>query len=434
MISYFLWVNLYVLLLFALYALFLRNKSNHPWSRFYLLSAVLISIVLPLIKMDLDIADPKQLATISQLLPEVVLNRSVNTVNKMDMNWPLIVYQLASISMLLLFCFRILKLAAFLKQHKPGKESGFRIALNTGMGPASFGNIIIFPGTEIGPEILKHEIAHLHCRHHYDKLFINLILCFFFPVVAFYFIKKELETVHEFEADALAADDQEHYATLLLNQHFQTQQFSLLQPFFHHPIKRRIMMLYSKKTTSKKRRGAVIIFSAAFIVAGIVFQSQSDLIAQEKTKSNTTSQSDAKKITRENIKDAGPENLYYQEKQGEKWVMVDSPPQNSGKVFTSVEQMPEFPGGRDSLMSFLAQNIRYPVNGKNDKAEGTVIARFIVSENGQVEDATILRKVRQDYDAEVLRVLNAMPLWKAGTLNGKKVRVYYTLPVKFKLN
>lgn len=432
MIRYFLLANLYALLLFALYVLFLKNGDNQKWSRFYLLSCIIISIALPFVKLDLALANSGTIITAAQLLPDVILIGNQDNNNVQNIDWLLWAYLSGVALMSGYFLYRILRLSIFLKKQNFRKENGYRIALNTGIGPASLGNKILFPDDDIKPEILKHELAHLRSKHHYDKLFLNMLWCFFFPVVIFYFIQKELETVHEFEADALAANDQEEYATLLLNQHFHTQQFNLLQSFFHHPIKRRIMMLYSKRATNNKRRGATIIFSAALAVAGIVFQSQSNLMAQDKK--NKTANSDAKKITRENIKATGSENLYYQEKQGEKMVMLDPQAQNQKEIFTTVEQMPEFPGGQDSLVNYLATNIRYPEAARKDKIEGQVIGQFVVNEAGNVVDVKIVRGLNADFDAETIRVLNNMPDWSPGRQAGKNVSVYYTLPITFKLN
>jgi TonB family protein len=430
MIRYFLLANLYALLLFTGYILFLKNGDNQKWSRFYLLSCIILSIVLPFVKLDLALSNSGTIIVVTQLLPDVILtgNPAGNEVQNID--WLLWAYISGAALMSGYFLYRILRLSLFLKKQNFRKENGYQIALNTGIGPASLGNKILFPGDDVKPEILKHELAHFHSKHYYDKVFLNMLWCFFFPVVVFYFIQKELETVHEFEADALAADNQEEYATLLLNQHFHTQQFNLLHSFFHHPIKRRIMMLYSKKTFNNKRRGALIMFSATLAVAGIVFQSQTNLMAQDKTKKNKASNSDAKKITQENIKEGSPEDLYYQEKPGDKIVVVDPQKMN----FTSVEQMPEFPGGQDSLLSYLVTNIRYPEAARKANVQGKVIAQFVVNQTGEIEHVEIKRDLSPECDAETIRVIKNMPAWKPGEQDGKKVRVYYTLPISFKLS
>jgi TonB family protein len=454
MVLYFLLVNLYSLVLFALYVLFLRNSTNQKWPRFYLLSVVIISIVLPFIKMDITVSATQQMATFSQLLPEVILTAGTTGADTKAVNLILAGYIFGCSCASLLFLFRILKLVLFLSKHELQYGHGCRIALNTGIGPASFGNILIFPGSITEPEILRHELAHLNYKHHYDKIFISLVLCFFFPVAAFYFIKKELETVHEFEADAIAVHGTEHYARILLNQHFHTRHFSLLQSFFHHPIKRRIKMLYKNKTTDKRHRGLLMLLSSCLLIGGIVLQSQSSLMAQGKTKKNKLANPETKELTRENIKATGSEDLYYQEKEGETMAMIEPPkppeqvaseeaiapaeqePQEQTepeKIFTSVEEMPEFPGDHDSLMRYLAVNIRYPEAARKDKIEGRVISQFVVNEMGKVTGVKILRGLNADFDAETIRVLNNMPDWSPGKQGGKNVSVYYTLPITFKL-
>ncbi|TSA51218.1 MAG: energy transducer TonB [Sphingobacteriales bacterium] len=98
------------------------------------------------------------------------------------------------------------------------------------------------------------------------------------------------------------------------------------------------------------------------------------------------------------------------------------------------EQMPEFSGGQDSLISFLARNIQYPEKAKTDLLEGKVIAKFIVNTNGNVSDATILYDIGGGCGDEVLRVIKLMPKWNAGKRDGRTVAVYYNLPVSFYLD
>jgi TonB family protein len=183
------------------------------------------------------------------------------------------------------------------------------------------------------------------------------------------------------------------FTILLLNQHFHSQQFSLLQPFFHHSIKQRIMMLYSKKGAHKKHRGVLIIFSTVTLATGLIFQSGTKLIAQEKVSQKTEE-----------------------------------------KKFTSVEQMPEFPGGQAVLMKYLSNNLRYPESAKKANIQGRVIAQFVVNQFGKIERIEIKRGLSPECDAETIRVIKAMPAWKPAKLNGENVSVHYTLPVSFRLS
>ena len=99
------------------------------------------------------------------------------------------------------------------------------------------------------------------------------------------------------------------------------------------------------------------------------------------------------------------------------------------KVFTFVEQMPEYIGGEKAMLAFIHKNLHYPKTENNDLATGRVFVRFIVNEDGSVSDATIMRSVNEALDKEVLRVVSALPNFKPGRHQGKAVKVYYTLPV-----
>ncbi len=98
--------------------------------------------------------------------------------------------------------------------------------------------------------------------------------------------------------------------------------------------------------------------------------------------------------------------------------------------YSVVEQMPEFPGGEDSLIFFLQNKIQYP----QDDAQGTVYVNFIIEKDGIVSNPRILRGIGSACDEEAIRVIKLMPKWIPGKQNGKTVRVQYNLPIKFKLD
>ncbi len=103
------------------------------------------------------------------------------------------------------------------------------------------------------------------------------------------------------------------------------------------------------------------------------------------------------------------------------------------QVFTHVEQMPQFPGGDKAMMEFLGRNIKYPVIAQEQGIQGTVVLRFVVGKSGEVGDVEVLRSLDPSCDKEAIRVVKSMPKWVPGKQNGNPVLVYYTLPVRFKL-
>ena len=105
----------------------------------------------------------------------------------------------------------------------------------------------------------------------------------------------------------------------------------------------------------------------------------------------------------------------------------------SDVTFQVVEEMPEFPGGMQECMMFLAKNVKYPVSAQEAKIEGRVIVQFVVKKDGTIADPIIMRGVSPELDAEALRVVSLMPNWKPGRQRGKAVNVKYTIPIMFRL-
>jgi Ca-activated chloride channel homolog len=101
--------------------------------------------------------------------------------------------------------------------------------------------------------------------------------------------------------------------------------------------------------------------------------------------------------------------------------------------FTSVDILPEFPGGTSALNKYISSNIKYPDAAKSKSIQGTVYVKFIVATDGSIKNIVILKSPDQSLSDEVIRMLKAMPKWAPGKKNGKVAECNYTLPVKFKL-
>ena len=121
---------------------------------------------------------------------------------------------------------------------------------------------------------------------------------------------------------------------------------------------------------------------------------------------------------------------------------------------TFIEVQPEFPGGISEMFKFLGKNIRYPANSREKGIMGTLYVGFVIDSTGKIENPIIkaqklyrvkkknifskpqVETVESDADLakECLRIISIMPVWKAGTQDGKPVRVAYTLPIKFSID
>ena len=103
----------------------------------------------------------------------------------------------------------------------------------------------------------------------------------------------------------------------------------------------------------------------------------------------------------------------------------------AGFGVTVVQNQPQFPGGEDSLISFLKQNLRYPEEAKLAWIQGRVFIGFLIDHNGKIKDVNVLSSVNPQLDAEALRVVHMMPDWIPGNAGGTNVDVQYILPIEF---
>jgi TonB family protein len=141
-----------------------------------------------------------------------------------------------------------------------------------------------------------------------------------------------------------------------------------------------------------------------------------------------------------------------------KGIVIIENPKADNTLFTIVDEQPQFVGGQDTMFRWLTQNIKYPKEAREKRAEGTVYVGFVVEKDGSITNVAIKREPSYPKDTlkimevngiqgiklvnskaegslgrEAVRVISAMPKWKAGRNQGQPVRVAYTLPIKFKL-
>lgn len=105
------------------------------------------------------------------------------------------------------------------------------------------------------------------------------------------------------------------------------------------------------------------------------------------------------------------------------------------EVYTVVEEMPEFPGGPMQMMNFIRKTIRYPRTALEKGLSGKCYVRFVVNVNGSLSDIEVVNGVQKcpECDAEAIRTIQMMPLWKPGKQKGKPVPVFFNLPINFQL-
>ena len=115
-------------------------------------------------------------------------------------------------------------------------------------------------------------------------------------------------------------------------------------------------------------------------------------------------------------------------------VLSDSIAQPVDTTIYELEKLdtnPRFKGGDQDLMDYLTQNLKYP---KSANSSGRVLVSYVVNADGSISNVKAINKMERALIAEAERVVRNMPKWTPGYLNGKPVRVRYTLPIKFRKN
>lgn len=106
-------------------------------------------------------------------------------------------------------------------------------------------------------------------------------------------------------------------------------------------------------------------------------------------------------------------------------------PDSEEEIFKSAANMPKFPGGDEALMKFISDNIRWL---QETCAQGKVIVQFVVEKDGSVGEVKVVRRIDPALDREAVRVCKSLPnFYPATNFVGEPVRVWYTLPVTFKI-
>ena len=267
--------------LFGYYWLLLRNKIFHGYNRFYLLATVVLSLVLPLIQINIwksQTTAPGAIKLLSvvtssnEYMDEIVLTARRNVLTAEQFIW--LAYFVTCLVFASLFILVLIKIRRLLKQHQQRVIGNVHLVGTTAKGtPFSFLKYIFWNNniditTTTGNQIFKHELAHVQQKHSYDKLFINAILIFCWCNPFFWLIRKELNMIHEFMADKIAVEDSntEAFAAMILQATYPQYRFPLTNSFFYSPIKRRLAMLTKNKNPKAGYIARILVLPLAVVL------------------------------------------------------------------------------------------------------------------------------------------------------------------------
>ncbi|MBS1752270.1 MAG: N-acetylmuramoyl-L-alanine amidase, partial [Bacteroidetes bacterium] len=260
-------------ILYGYYRLALRNKIFHRWNRFYLLAAVIISLSVPLIKINVWRTPSENDGQVIKLLNVVTTGDEM--VMEADKNGSFhlsgeqgisILYVLVSLVLLVLLIRSLQRLYNLIRRHQVQRIERINFVDTEAKGtPFSFFRYIFWNhhidvNSDTGKKIFLHELVHVHEKHSADRLLMNIVLIFFWCNPFFWLIRREMNMIHEFIADSKTVEDSDTgaFAAMILHAAYPQQVFGLTSNFFNSSIKRRILMLTKMKNPRVSYIGRIL--------------------------------------------------------------------------------------------------------------------------------------------------------------------------------
>jgi len=430
---FFLKVNIAIALFYLFYRLFFVQDTFWAARRYYLIFSILISFVYPLFSIENWLEKQESVKAIVVnyvVLPEFTVT-AVHQTNIFSLEN--ILFGIYGLTFIILFVRMLIQLISILKIRTQGRKQIVQgttiIAIEKEITPFSFfNNVFINPSLhnqhEI-KEILTHELTHVRQLHSFDVLVSEILTIVFWFNPCVWLLKREIRHNLEFLADHQVIEsgfDSKNYQYHLLQLSYQTPEVKLGNKFNVSPLKKRIIMMNQQKTS----KAGLLKYSLIVPLAlALIISSNAQTIVNKTKKVIPTTQ---KKVTTETPKVIAPSV------EPTTPVISKNKKATDEKIYESVDKMPEYPGGINALIDYIGKNLQYPKEAMEKGIQGKVIIRFVVNTSGKVEKSEVLRSVDAEIDNEALRIVNTMHQWTPGEQNGKKVSVYYVLPIKFKLD
>jgi TonB family protein len=422
MLFYLLRASVYLVVFSLVYYLLLSKHNATLFNRIYILCSFALSVVLAAVKpFMLATGQSGQDGIFLTTLPEFVFQAGAQATENISRMPGMVFYLpwvLAVICMLIL-AKRLVVIYNYLVNHPHERLGDVELVLvDKNHSPFSFFRWIFIPVdlrlSEHFQKVIDHEKAHYLKGHSWDILFMEVMRLLFWFHPFFYYLKRELQTLHEYEADAYALQryDRSDYQRALLDFALGAQYLPVTNPFNVSTIKKRFIMMSTSKIANLRQQwlrafvvipAVLLIFALQSFIQPPASPPPPPVPAEEEAKMNKALQE---------IVVVGHDN----------------------SVFTEVETEPEYAGGQMELMKHLQANLRYPTAAREAGKQGTVFASFIIEKDGSITDIKIIRGVSAELDAEATRVIKLMPAWVPGKLNGETVRVQFTMPIRFVLN
>lgn len=348
------------------YWCFLKNGKFHNWNRFYLLLAVIASIALPVVKIPLYVTE-------TIFIPDYFIENvetNVQTVQSTQSKISAVtiiaaLYLLVTSVLAIVYISRLLVVTKMKKGSFLKKINNVSIyTTDNGSAPFSFFNSVFWRNdidmySIDGQYILRHELAHIHARHNYDKLFIQIACILFWVNPVFLLIKRELSIIHEYAADkaSIADSDAKTLAAIILCSLYPNNHLEFTNQFYQSPIKRRLVMLSKNNNVrfSALRKTMILpLIVAVICLFSISIEAKPVFINPEPV---PIAQNDTVKIN-----------------------------------FQEFDTPPEFPG-KDPFVTWVHLQSTVPKEAIEKKVQGKFTVTFTIKANGTLDDIRVIDKV-----------------------------------------
>ena len=412
-ILYFIKVIIGSAFLYGFYKLFMEKETHYVFNRFYLLSSLGLSLIIPFIQ--IPIYHVEQIKTFRDFLQtiQIVGEGEVGNPGGSIGTIVLILYLLGVILLLTRFIWGSIQLQKIIKNGKNYTKNGYYFKIiNQEIAPFSFWDTIYvdeqYKDANELETILWHESIHIKQRHTFDVLIFVTATIFFWFNPFYHLCKKSIKEQHEFIVDGIVQKNKTEIKTYLaLLYNTVGIQFNITNNFNKSLIIKRMKKMAQNPSKSATQYKLLLIIP---IILGLVvmFSIQSNAKTIIISKSNNSSI-----ILTSNI-------------------VNDSIPKND-KKFREVDKPAVFPGGNEQLPIFIGKNIKYPEKNRENGITGIVIVEFTITTEGNIEDVKVVKGVDPLLDNEAIRVVKLMPKWTPAENKGEKVNMIYNLPIRFKL-
>ena len=443
-------------LFLAVFEILFKKETFFKANRFYLLSSLILSLLLPLIQIPVEAVVHEQAV---YQLKEIVITKNVSEIylkNGLENYSSVFMFYLIGVAFFsALFIFKVGKLLTYIMSAKKSNQNKGNIILvsNSNQAFSFFNKVFIGADNQNIDVILKHELVHAKQLHSLDILFMELLKIIFWFNPILYLYHNRIVALHEFEADFKSADsDRKKYFEVLLCEVLNCNSISFTNNFYNQSlIKKRIVMLQKSKS---KKHGVVkyllaipvIVLSMTLFSTTVVAQETKKL--EQKVEKVVEKKANPKKTETQTAPNSKVVPVYDKEKsQIVELSEVRSAEEVAEEIaFAVVEEVPMFKGceGVDKSAQFdcfqkemtnhIKLHFTYPKEAMENNIQGRVQVEYLIDEIGNVEVYRVKGPENaQPLEEEARRIIKLLPQFTPGKQSGKAIAVRHVIPITFRM-